>query len=88
MSAAVRRRKRKLVQEVLGKNAFDPWERLDEKQKRGLDISVEARYLESQGIKRKKGVAAERERRLEELVAEEKAVQAEPEVRAEEFSTE
>jgi hypothetical protein len=71
LSAAVRRRKRKLtgskeegaakaltwtekgklVREVLGPNAFDPWQRLGEKAGRGLDINVEARYLETTGIK-------------------------------------
>jgi len=40
-----------LVREVLGENAFDPWQRLGEKAKRGLDIGVEARYLEMSGIK-------------------------------------
>ena len=44
-------RKGELVREVLGENAFDPWRRLEAKAAKGLDISVEARYLEQAGIK-------------------------------------
>lgn len=40
-----------LVRAVLGENAFDPWQRLGEKAARGLDIQVEARLLEGEGIK-------------------------------------
>ena len=58
LSAAVRRRKRKLVRDVMGEDAFDPWRRLDAKAAAGLDISVEASYLKKAGIKRKKRSAA------------------------------
>jgi hypothetical protein len=43
-------RKGALVREALGKDAFDPWRRLAAKSARGLDIFVEARYLERSGI--------------------------------------
>ena len=59
MARDVVRRKRRLVRRVfadMGRDpdeVFDPWARLDAKAARGLDISVEARYLESQGIQRR-----------------------------------
>lgn len=39
--------KGKLVRDVLGENAFDPWLRLDAKEARGLNVDVERRYLAS-----------------------------------------
>lgn len=39
------RQKGRLVRDVLGDDAFDPWERLEEKRARGLNIGPERRYL-------------------------------------------
>jgi len=39
------RQKGRLVRDVLGEDAFDPWERLEEKRARGLNVEPERRYL-------------------------------------------
>jgi transcriptional regulator with XRE-family HTH domain len=47
------RQKGRLVREVLGKDAFDPWQRLEEKRSRGLNVDPERRDLESSWRSRK-----------------------------------
>jgi transcriptional regulator with XRE-family HTH domain len=37
--------KRRLVRRVVGEDVFDPWERLEAKRARGLDVEPEQRYL-------------------------------------------
>jgi transcriptional regulator with XRE-family HTH domain len=39
------RQKGRLVRDILGDDAFDPWERLDDKLARGLNVEPERRYL-------------------------------------------
>jgi transcriptional regulator with XRE-family HTH domain len=39
------RQKGRLVRDVLGDDAFDPWERLEEKRARGMNVEPERRYL-------------------------------------------
>ncbi len=54
------RQKGQLVRDVLGDDVFDPWERLDEKRARGMNIEPERRYLMSTGRPRKKAKAPSR----------------------------
>jgi transcriptional regulator with XRE-family HTH domain len=39
------RQKGRLVRDILGDDAFDPWERLEDKQARGMNVEPERRYL-------------------------------------------
>ena len=39
--------KQRVTRQILGENAFDPWERLNEKQARGMNVEPERRYLMS-----------------------------------------
>jgi transcriptional regulator with XRE-family HTH domain len=39
------RQKGRLVRDILGEGAFDPWERLEDKRARGMNIEPERRYL-------------------------------------------
>ncbi len=43
--ALTSRQKSRLVREVLGDDAFDPWERLEAKRARGMNVEPERRYL-------------------------------------------
>jgi transcriptional regulator with XRE-family HTH domain len=43
--ALTQRQKGRLVRDVLGDDAFDPWERLEDKRARGMNIEPERRYL-------------------------------------------
>jgi hypothetical protein len=46
--------KGQLVRDVLGDDVFDPWERLEEKRARGMNVEPERRYLMSTRQPRKK----------------------------------
>jgi len=46
--------KGRLVRDVLGEDAFDPWQRLEEKRARGMNVEPERRYLMSTWRPRKK----------------------------------
>jgi hypothetical protein len=46
--------KGRLVRDVLGKDAFDPWQRLEEKRARGMNVEPERRYLMLTSRPRKK----------------------------------
>jgi transcriptional regulator with XRE-family HTH domain len=48
------RQKGQLVRDVLGDDVFDPWERLEEKRARGMNVEPERRYLMSMRQPRKK----------------------------------
>ncbi len=39
------RQKGRLVRDILGDDAFDPWERLKDKRARGMNVEPERRYL-------------------------------------------
>ena len=39
------RQKGRLVRDILGDDAFDPWERLEDKRARGMNVEPERRYL-------------------------------------------
>jgi hypothetical protein len=39
------RQKGRLVRDILGEGAFDPWERLEDKRARGMNVEPERRYL-------------------------------------------
>jgi transcriptional regulator with XRE-family HTH domain len=39
------RQKGRLVRDILGEDAFDPWERLEDKRARGMNVEPERRYL-------------------------------------------
>jgi transcriptional regulator with XRE-family HTH domain len=43
--ALTSQQKGRLVRDILGDDAFDPWLRLEEKRARGMDIEPERRYL-------------------------------------------
>lgn len=43
-----------MVRDVLGEDAFDPWQRLEEKRARGMNVEPERRYLMSTWRPRKK----------------------------------
>ena len=46
--------KSQLVRDVLGDDVFDPWERLEEKRARGMNVETERRYLMATWRTRKK----------------------------------
>ena len=50
--------KGRLVRDVLGDDVFDPWERLEEKRARGMNVEPERRYLLSTRQPRKKAKTA------------------------------
>lgn len=50
--------KGRLVRDVLGDDVFDPWERLEEKRARGMNVEPERRYLMSTSRQRKKAKTA------------------------------
>ncbi len=52
------REKGRLVREILGDDAFDPWERLEEKRARGMNVEPERRYLTVTSRPRKTGQTA------------------------------
>jgi hypothetical protein len=39
------RQKGRLVRDILGEGAFDPWGRLEDKRARGMNVEPERRYL-------------------------------------------
>jgi transcriptional regulator with XRE-family HTH domain len=49
------RQKGRLVRDVVGDDAFDPWKRLEDKRARGLNVEPERRYLEAALRKRTNG---------------------------------
>jgi hypothetical protein len=52
--------KGRLVRDVLGEDAFDPWQRLEEKRARGMNVEPERRYLMSTRRPRKKAKTSSR----------------------------
>jgi hypothetical protein len=52
------RQKARLVRDILGDNAFDPWERLEDKRARGMNVEPERRYLTATMPARRKSKTA------------------------------